>query len=89
MVARAELVGQVTSEDPAIGLRAVASLWSLLEAVEELQVKAARDGGLDLARDRVRARRLEAGRASEVRQGTASAAAEASMRFLPRRRKSS
>lgn len=45
MVANEELVAQVTSEDPAIGLRAAASLRSLLEAVEELHVQAARDRG--------------------------------------------
>ena len=45
MVANDELVAQVASEDPAVGLRAVASLRSLLEAVEELQVRAAREGG--------------------------------------------
>jgi predicted transcriptional regulator len=40
-----ELVTEVGSEDPAVGLRAVASLRSLLEAVEELQVGAARERG--------------------------------------------
>lgn len=40
-----ELVAQTASEDPAVGLRAVASLRSLLEAVEELQVGAAREQG--------------------------------------------
>lgn len=45
MIANGELVAQAASEDPAVGLRAVASLRSLLEAVEELQVKAAREGG--------------------------------------------
>jgi predicted transcriptional regulator len=45
MAAKDELVAEVTSEDPAVGLRAVASLRSLLEAVEELQVEAARERG--------------------------------------------
>jgi DNA-directed RNA polymerase specialized sigma24 family protein len=45
MAAEGELVTEVTSEDPAVGLRAVASLRSLLEAVEELQVVAARKRG--------------------------------------------
>jgi predicted transcriptional regulator len=45
MVAKDELVTDVTSEDPGVGLRAVASLRSLLEAVEELQVDAARERG--------------------------------------------
>ena len=40
-----ELVAQTGSEDPAVGLRAVAALRSLLEAVEELQVRAARKHG--------------------------------------------
>ena len=40
-----ELVEQAGSEDPAVGLRAVASLRSLVEAVEELQVQAARERG--------------------------------------------
>lgn len=41
----AELVADVDSKDPAIGLRAVASLRALLEAVEELQVANAREQG--------------------------------------------
>jgi len=41
----AELVTQTASDDPGVGLRAVASLRSLLEAVEELQVGAARERG--------------------------------------------
>ena len=45
MAAGSELVAQTASKDPAIGLRAVASLRSLLEAVEELQVSAAREQG--------------------------------------------
>lgn len=38
-----ELVTDAGSEDPAVGLRAVASLRALLEAVEELQVANARE----------------------------------------------
>ena len=45
MVANDELLAQIASEDPAVGLRAAASLRSLLEGVEELQVKAARERG--------------------------------------------
>jgi DNA-directed RNA polymerase specialized sigma24 family protein len=45
MVANSELVARAASEDPAEGLRAVASLRALLEAVEELQVAAAREHG--------------------------------------------
>src|SRR5262245_14239267 len=41
----AEVVAQATSRDPEVGLRAVASLRALLEAVEELQVKRARELG--------------------------------------------
>jgi hypothetical protein len=41
----AEIVTEVSSEDPVVGLRAVASLWALLESVEELQVKSAREQG--------------------------------------------
>jgi DNA-directed RNA polymerase specialized sigma24 family protein len=40
-----ELVSGVSSEDPAVGLRAVASLRALLQAVEELQVANAREQG--------------------------------------------
>ena len=36
-----EVVAQTASEDPEIGLRGVASLRALLEAVEELQVRRA------------------------------------------------
>jgi hypothetical protein len=41
----AELVTGVSSKDPEVGLRAVASLRRLLEAVEELQVANAREQG--------------------------------------------
>ena len=40
-----EVVAQTASEDPEVGLRAVASLRALLEAVEELQVRQARELG--------------------------------------------
>ena len=40
-----EVVTQTASEDPEVGLRAVASLRALLEAVEELQVRQARELG--------------------------------------------
>jgi predicted transcriptional regulator len=40
-----ELVTEVNSRDPVVGLRAVASLRALLEAVEELQVINAREQG--------------------------------------------
>ena len=45
MVEPGEVVAQTTSEDPEIGLRGVASLRALLEAVEELQVRRARELG--------------------------------------------
>jgi DNA-directed RNA polymerase specialized sigma24 family protein len=45
MVKPAEVMAQTASEDPEIGLRAVASLRSLAEAVEELQVRRARTLG--------------------------------------------
>ena len=45
MVEPAEMVEQTASEDPEVGLRGVASLRALLEAVEELQVRRARDLG--------------------------------------------
>jgi hypothetical protein len=45
VVANDELIAQTASADPAVGLRAVASLRSLLEAVEELHVQAAREDG--------------------------------------------
>jgi predicted transcriptional regulator len=41
----AELVTGVSSKDPAVGLRAVASLRALLESVEGLQVVNAREQG--------------------------------------------
>jgi DNA-directed RNA polymerase specialized sigma24 family protein len=40
-----EAVAQTSSRDPEVGLRGVASLRALLEAVEELQVRRARDLG--------------------------------------------
>ena len=40
-----EVMAQTASEDPEIGLRGVASLRALLEAVEELQVRRARELG--------------------------------------------
>jgi hypothetical protein len=45
MVEPSEVVAQTASEDPEVGLRGVASLRALLEAVEELQVRRARDLG--------------------------------------------
>lgn len=45
MLEPAEVATQTSSEDPEVGLRAVASLRALLEAVEELQVKRARELG--------------------------------------------
>ena len=40
-----DVVAQTASKDPAVGLRAAASLRTLLEAVEELQVRRARELG--------------------------------------------
>jgi predicted transcriptional regulator len=45
MIEPSEVVAQTGSEDPEIGLRGVASLRALLEAVEELQVLRARQLG--------------------------------------------
>ncbi len=45
VVEPAEVVTQIASDDPEVGLRAVASLRALLEAVEELQVNQARERG--------------------------------------------
>ncbi len=45
MVAPGEVVAQTASKDPEIGLRGVASLRALLEAVEELQIRRARELG--------------------------------------------
>jgi len=45
MIEPAEVVAQTASEDPEVGLRGVASLRALLEAVEELQVRRARELG--------------------------------------------
>ena len=41
----AELVGQVTDKDPAVGLRAVVALRRLLDELERLHVDNARDQG--------------------------------------------
>jgi hypothetical protein len=40
-----DVVSKTGSEDPEVGLRAVASLRALLESVEELQVRRARELG--------------------------------------------
>lgn len=40
-----EVAAQASSSDPAIGLRAVASLRALLESLEALQVRRAREAG--------------------------------------------
>jgi hypothetical protein len=45
MVETGEVVAQTASDDPQVGLKAVASLRALLEAVEELQVRRARELG--------------------------------------------
>jgi len=45
MVEPADVVAQTASKDPEVGLRAVASLRALVEAVEELQVRRARELG--------------------------------------------
>ena len=45
MVEPSQVVAQTSSEDPEIGLRGVASLRALLEAVEELQIRRARELG--------------------------------------------
>jgi DNA-directed RNA polymerase specialized sigma24 family protein len=45
MVEPREVVTQTASSDPDVGLRGVASMRALLEAVEELQVRRARELG--------------------------------------------
>jgi DNA-directed RNA polymerase specialized sigma24 family protein len=45
MVEPSVVVAQTASEDPEVGLRGVASLRALLAAVEELQVRRARELG--------------------------------------------
>jgi hypothetical protein len=45
MIRASEVAAQTASDDPDVGLRAVASLRVLLEAVEELQVRRARTLG--------------------------------------------
>jgi predicted transcriptional regulator len=45
MVEASELMAQTASADPEVGLRGVASLRAHLEAVEELQVRRARELG--------------------------------------------
>ena len=72
-----ELADATASRDPAVGLAAVASLRRLLESLEALQVGNARGAGLELAADRGRARRVEAGGPQEARR--AATAREAMM----------
>jgi hypothetical protein len=45
MMNAADAAAHATSEDPAVGLRAVASLRALAEATEELHVRRARELG--------------------------------------------
>ena len=45
MTEATELAGATASRDPAVGLAAVASLRALLESLEELQVRNARERG--------------------------------------------
>jgi DNA-directed RNA polymerase specialized sigma24 family protein len=45
VVETGDLVTQTASDDPDVGLRAVASLRALVDAVEELQVRRARERG--------------------------------------------
>ena len=45
MVEADEVLAQTTSDDPEVGLRGVVALRALLEAVEELQVRRARELG--------------------------------------------
>jgi transcriptional regulator of acetoin/glycerol metabolism len=45
MTQATELADATASRDPAVGLSAVASLRTLLESLEELQVRTARDQG--------------------------------------------
>jgi hypothetical protein len=45
MAEPSEVVEQTASDDPEVGLRGVASLRALLETVEELQVRRARELG--------------------------------------------
>jgi DNA-directed RNA polymerase specialized sigma24 family protein len=45
MIGPADVVAQTESADPEVGLRGVTALRALLEAVEELQVRRARELG--------------------------------------------
>ena len=45
MVEPTDVIAQTASDDPDVGLRGVASLRALVEAVEELQVRRAREHG--------------------------------------------
>ena len=45
MTDASQLADETSSKDPAVGLAAVAALRALLESLEELQVKNARDRG--------------------------------------------
>lgn len=45
MTETVDLLGESTSADPAVGLRAVAALRRLAEQLEDLQVTSARDKG--------------------------------------------
>jgi predicted transcriptional regulator len=50
MLEPGDAVAQSASEDPVVGLRGAASLRALSEAVEELQVRRAREHGLSWQR---------------------------------------
>ena len=67
MTQATELADATASRDPAVGLAAVASLRSLLESLEALQVANAREHGWSWQQIAERARREQAGGPQEAR----------------------
>src|SRR5215211_2726328 len=65
-----QVAAATSSQDPEVGLAAVAALRGLVEVLEALQVENARGQGLVLAADRGPPRRHQTGRAPQVRRPT-------------------
>ncbi len=63
-----DLAARAGDRDPRVGLRAVAALRMLLEQLEAVQVRSARNQGVVVAGDRHGTRSQQAGRAQEVRE---------------------
>ena len=86
MVEPGEVVAQTASEDPEVGLRGVASLRALLEAVEELQVRRARELGWSWQQIAALLGVSKQAVHQKYGKGERRKRREAAMRLLPRRR---